>query len=127
MAPKAKKITRLNVRGEIGRQGESLAADFLFAQGFVLTARNWRCRMGEIDLIMEREGKVHFIEVKTRRTTTFGYPEEAVSYAKRCRWFRAIEAWLQAHPRIQVYQADVISIFLEASGPKIEWIENVGL
>lgn len=125
MAPKAKKITRPNVRGEIGRQGEALAADFLFARGFNLVAKNWRCRLGEIDLIVEREGIIHFVEVKARRTTTFGYPEEAVSYAKRRRWFHAIEAWLQLNPKVQRYQADVISILFETAGPKVDWIENI--
>lgn len=126
MAAKAKKITPPNRRGQVGRQGEELAADFLQQRGFTIIERNWHCRAGEIDLIVEREGIIRFVEVKTRRTMTFGYPEEAVSFSKRQRWFRAIEFWVQQHGQIQViYQADVISILWTTQEPAIEWIENV--
>ncbi len=126
MAPKAQKIVRPNERGQIGRQGEQLAVDFLEAQGCVIVARNWRCRFGEIDIIAERDRIIHFIEVKTRRGSAFGYPEESVTSAKRQRWFRAIEYWLQfVAPQVRTYQADVISILWTMGEPRIEWIQNV--
>ena len=124
MAAETKKI---NTRGEIGRQGEAPAADFLLQRGFVEVERNWRCRFGEIDLIMARNHVIHFVEVKTRRTNTFGYPEESVTAAKRQRWFHAMDLWLQAHSAVRAYQADVISVQWNATAPKIEWIENVSL
>lgn len=128
MASKAQKITVPNERGRTGRQGEDLAADFLEKQGFTIIARNWRCRLGEIDLIVERDQRVRFVEVKTRRGTAFGYPEEAVSSTKRLRWARSIELWLQLHaPRVTAYQADVISILWKTAEPEIVWIENVEL
>lgn len=128
MASKAQKITVPNERGRIGRQGEDLAADFLEKQGFTILARNWRCRLGEIDLIVERDQRVRFVEVKTRRGTAFGYPEEAVSATKRQRWARSIELWLQLHaPRVTAYQADVVSILWKTTEPEIVWIENVEL
>ncbi len=128
MASKAQKIVRPNERGEIGRQGEQLAADFLQAQGCRVLARNWRCRFGEIDLIVERNGMTHFVEVKTRRGAAFGYPEESVTRAKRLRWFRAIECWLQSAPaRAVSYQADVIAILWSTAEPQIEWIQQVEL
>lgn len=126
MASKAQKIVRPNERGQVGRQGEELAANFLLRQGFTIIARNWRCRLGEIDLIVGRQGVVHFVEVKTRRGTAFGYPEESVDRAKRQRWFRAIEFWLQSEaPQVRTYQADVISILWKTVEPEIEWIQNV--
>ncbi len=128
MAAKAQKIDSLNQRGRVGREGEALAADFLSAQGFTMIARNWRCRMGELDLIAVRDGRLHFVEVKARRNQRFGYPEEAVSRTKRQRWFRAIELWLQSHaPAQAAYQADVITILWVAGKPKIDWIQNVEL
>ena len=128
MAAKAQKIESLNQRGRVGREGEALAADFLSAQGFTMIARNWRCRMGELDLIAVRDGRLHFVEVKARRNQRFGYPEEAVSRTKRQRWFRAIELWLQSHaPAQAAYQADVITILWVAGKPKIDWIQNVEL
>ena len=126
MAAKAKKITRPNARGQVGRQGEDLAADFLQSKGFSIVERNWHCRAGEIDLIVERDQVIRFVEVKTRRTTTFGYPEESVSFRKRQRWFRAMEFWLQQRGMTSArYQADVISILWITQEPAIEWIENV--
>lgn len=127
MASKAQKIVRPNERGQVGRQGEELAADFLQGHGCTIVLRNWRCRFGEIDLIVEREGMIHFVEVKTRRGSTFGYPEESVSRAKRQRWFRAIEYWLQYEaPHVRAYQADVVAILWKTNEPEIEWIQNVG-
>ncbi len=126
MAPQAKKVAFKTDRGSTGRLGEDLAAKFLLGRDFRLIARNWRCRLGEIDLIVERQGMLRFVEVKTRRGIRFGFPEESVSFTKRQRWFRAIELWLQTHaPTAQSYQADVISILLGSGEPQIEWIENV--
>lgn len=128
MATKAQKIVPLNERGQVGREGEALAADFLSRQGFVIVERNWRCRLGELDLIAARDGCLHFIEVKTRRSQRFGYPEEAVSRTKRQRWLRAIEVWLQSHaPAQAAYQADVITVLWIAEKPTIDWIQNVEL
>lgn len=127
MAPKAQKIISPNERGQVGRQGEALAADFLVAEGFTIVARNWRCRFGEIDLIVARDKDIRFVEVKTRRGTGFGYPEESVSFTKRQHWFRTMELWLQKEaPLVKRYQADVISILLRGTTPEINWIQNIG-
>jgi putative endonuclease len=53
-------------RRRFGDRGEDLAADFFIQNGFRLIERNWNCRLGEIDLIVEKQGKVHFVEVKIR-------------------------------------------------------------
>lgn len=128
MAPKTKEITPSGDRGRIGRQGEDLAADFLSTRGFSVIARNWHCRFGELDLIVEREGDLRFVEVKTRRGSGFGYPEESVGRTKRERWFRSIHTWLQLHaPHRSAYQADVISILLRRDIPEIAWIEGISL
>ena len=114
-------------RQSIGRRGEELAAAFLRTKGFRIVAQNWRCRLGEIDLIVERDGDVRFVEVKTRLSTEFGFPEEAITRAKRQHFSRAIECWLRAsswEPRS--YQADALAILLRQNqAPDIRWIEGI--
>lgn len=110
-----------------GRLGEALAAAFLEARGFRVLARNWSHRLGEIDLIVSREGEVRFIEVKYRTTREFGHPEESVTGKKLRHLARAIECWLGERPDPpERYQADVIAI-TALPGRDIEyyWIENI--
>lgn len=128
MAAQAKKIAQQNERGTTGRQGEDLAAAFLEKAGFQIVERNWRCRLGEIDLIAERDHELHFIEVKTRRGTAFGYPEESVGYVKRQHLVRALEYWLQTNSSFgKIYQIDVISVLLTTDPPTIDWLQNISL
>jgi putative endonuclease len=72
-------------RQRLGARGERLAADWYVARGYTLVARNWRCREGELDLVVAREGELVFCEVKTRSSDRFGAPAEAVTRAKQRR------------------------------------------
>jgi putative endonuclease len=114
-------------RRRFGDRGEDSAARFFVARGFEVIARNWRCRSGEIDLIVQKGGTVHFVEVKTRRTATYGYPEEAITRRKLEHLRRAIETYLQSisvQPR--AYQADALAIMLlPGSEPEFHYIENI--
>jgi putative endonuclease len=78
-------------RQRLGARGERLAADWYRAHGYTVVARNWRCREGEIDLIVARRGELVFCEVKTRSSDRFGVPAEAVTPAKQAR-LRALAA-----------------------------------
>ncbi len=69
-------------KDELGRWGESVAADFLVAEGYLIVARGWRCPRGEIDLIVRMGNDLAFVEVKTRRSLRFGHPLEAITPAK---------------------------------------------
>ncbi|HET6954296.1 MAG TPA: YraN family protein [Acidimicrobiales bacterium] len=69
----------------LGARGEQLAADWYAARGYRLVARNWRCREGELDLVVARPGELVFCEVKTRSSDRFGVPAEAVTAAKQRR------------------------------------------
>lgn len=83
----------------LGRYGEDLAAQHLQAAGMTLLARNWRCRDGELDLVArDVDGTVVFCEVKTRRSTAFGSPAEAVGPVKARRLHRLAALWLRQHP-----------------------------
>ena|SRR5918996_4287553 len=87
-------------RQHLGARGEALAADWYVAAGYDVVARNWRCREGELDLVVARPGEVVFCEVKTRASDRFGVPAEAVTAAKRRR-LRALAArFLAEHPAV---------------------------
>jgi putative endonuclease len=72
-------------KDELGRWGETVAGDFLVANGYEVLDRGWRCRHGEIDLIARYGRTVAFVEVKTRRTGRYGHPLEAITSAKFAR------------------------------------------
>ena len=98
-------------RLQLGADGEDLAAAWYLARGYELLERNWRCRDGEIDLIVHRNRSVVICEVKTRATGAFGVPAEAVTQAKR-RKLRALAArWLDVAPfRPREIRFDVAAI-----------------
>ena len=70
-------------RVSLGRQGEELAAEELGRQGYSIIARNWRCYMGEVDLVALRGDTWFFFEVRTRRGRAYGTPEESVTPRKK--------------------------------------------
>ncbi len=67
----------------IGKIGEDIASKYLEAKGYKIKKRNYRTFLGEIDIISEYKGNIIFVEVKTRRSDKFGYPEEAVNFIKQ--------------------------------------------
>jgi putative endonuclease len=89
-------------RARIGRQGEQVVADWYEARGFTVLDRNWRCSLGELDLVLADEGgrQLVFCEVKTRTSSAFGSPFEAVTAQKVRRLRRLAGRWMaQAKPR----------------------------
>jgi len=101
-------------RRRTGETGEQIAARYLFKKGFRLLERNYRCDVGEIDLIAEDRGTLVFVEVKTRKSLTSGAPEEAVDYEKRRKIGRAanwyLQPWQRWPPRVRF---DVVGIELD--------------
>ncbi|HUP86396.1 MAG TPA: YraN family protein [Acidimicrobiales bacterium] len=84
-----------DARRALGTKGEDAAAAWYAKQGYEIVARNWRCRDGELDLIV-RAGRTYvFCEVKTRTSTAFGAPVEAVTRDKQMRIRRLAARWLQ--------------------------------
>lgn len=81
-------------RIELGRRGEDAAAAYLERIGMTLEARNWRCPLGEVDIVALEGGTVVLVEVKTRRSERAGTAEEAVSPTKQKRIARLAEAYL---------------------------------
>ena len=103
----------------LGAYGEDLACKYLQAKGYVILERNFRCRrFGEIDIVASKAGVLSFIEVKTRRSSRYGKPAEAVTLAKQRKIYRVAEYYLQCAglmSRIPMLSFDVIEIIIEGS------------
>lgn len=104
-------------RQRIGRWGEATAAEYLSKRGYDILGRNARTRYGEIDLLARApEGMLVFVEVKTRTSRSFGYPEEAVDARKLGHLVSSAEAYLLEHPEMEAgpdgagWRIDVIAI-----------------
>lgn len=108
-----------------GRLGEDSALDAYLHRGFALVARNWRCRIGELDLVVWREDMLVFCEVKTRRGGAFGGGYEAVTGRKRAKVRSVAEAFLQqTRVRPAAIRFDVASVALGPRGPEVELFED---
>lgn len=84
-------------KDELGRRGEDVAAEYLQRQGLVVLDRNWRCRDGELDVVCTDREQLIVVEVKTRSSTRFGLPAEAVDRRKVNRIRRLAQLWLTEH------------------------------
>jgi putative endonuclease len=97
----------------VGGFGERVACRYLVSQGLVLLDRNWRTREGELDVVARDGGDVVFIEVKTRRSTRYGLPAEAVVPAKARRVRLLARLWLAANEeRCERVRFDVVSVLV---------------
>lgn len=85
------------LRVGLGRQGEELAAQELVRRGYEIVARNWRCAVGEVDIVARRGPVWAFVEVRTRRGEGFGTPEESVTGRKRERMRAVAEQYIAEH------------------------------
>jgi len=99
----------------LGRYGEQLAAEFLVRHGYQITGRNYYTNFGELDLIAENSDEILFCEVKTRTSSDFGYPEEAVNYFKQRHLFKAIQLYLNHYQVNKFWRLDIISIEINRS------------
>lgn len=115
------------LHNELGRKGEQLAEKYLSKLGYTIMFRNWRHLRYEIDVIAEKNGVIHFIEVKTRRTASFGLPEEAVNRNKLRSIIDAGESFQQLHPHCKRIQFDVLSISIINNKAKYFLIQDVYL
>lgn len=113
---------------QLGALGERYTATLLTSQGWTLLDRNWHTRYGELDLVMlDAHRMLVFVEVKTRRSTQFGSPQEAVTVSKQMNLRRAAIEWL-TDPTHHIAHAglrfDVVSIAVVDGKPRFNHIEN---
>jgi len=111
----------------LGRWGERRCEKFLKRKGFKILARNFRCKTGEIDLVVvDTDSSLVFVEVKTRANEDFSPSESAVTFAKKTRMIRASRYFLATHHiEDRPFRFDVVTIVLAEKGPaQIRHYEN---
>ncbi len=94
-----------DARVKLGRQGEELAARELVRRGYEIVTRNWRCPVGEVDIVTRRDEVWTFFEVRTRRGRAFGTPEESLTPAKQQRMIDVANTYLAEHD-LNVHEID---------------------
>ena len=113
----------------LGRWGEDQAVGCLRDKGFHISAANWKCRFGELDLVAEDGTYLCFVEVKLRRSDAYGSPREFVDLRKQARLRTAAQLYLVQHPTELQPRFDVVEIYapqgVKTSKPKIIHLENV--
>ncbi|MFA6027339.1 MAG: YraN family protein [Patescibacteria group bacterium] len=97
----------------LGKVGEKIAIKYLEQKNFIIIDRNFYTRWGEIDIIAEKDDRLHFIEVKTRTNLNRGRPEEAITWGKYRRAKRAVAIYLSQNNFKAVYQIDVLAILYD--------------
>lgn len=103
---------------DTGFFGENMAAEFLKKNGYSILYRNWRYKHLELDIIAAKDGLLHIVEVKTRSSIQFGFPENSIDKEKM-RFLKNAAAMFQyQYPEWKYLQFDIISIFLNT---KKEW------
>lgn len=96
-------------KAQTGRLGEDFAALFLEQNGYKITSRNFRTRLGEIDIIAEKDGIISFVEVKTRSQNSLYSPREAVTISKQKKIIKAASEYIlltkcEKQPRFDVFE-----------------------
>lgn len=113
-------------RLSLGERGEMIAHGYLVRAGYKILEKNYGCKLGEIDVIAEKNGRIIFFEVKTRGQERFGPPEESVHPEKQRRLVRLAQ-WYLKEKKAPEHRAGfgVIAIRMrEAGGPEIRLIED---
>jgi putative endonuclease len=111
---------------DIGKQGEDLAVDYFAAKGYEILHKNWRKGHWEIDIVLSKNNTLHIVEVKTKSSNKYGYPEDEVTVNKFKYLTSAAEEFLFLYPKWKRIQFDILSITLE---PELKFflIEDVFL
>lgn len=115
------------VARSVGDYGEQVACRYLEDRGYVVVDRNWRCDQGELDIVALHRDTLVFCEVKTRRSSRYGSPVEAVVPAKAARLRRLAMRWLRDHDlhRREV-RIDVLGVRVQRSGAaEVEHLRGV--
>lgn len=112
----------------LGQWGEEQVAEKLRREGWTIAARNFRCRMGELDIVAKNERYLAFVEVKLRKNDQFGSACEAVTPAKQRKLRAAAQFYLISHSTTLQPRFDVAEVYapqgMRTEQPDIYYIEN---
>lgn len=113
------------MRRELGLKGESIAENYLKKKGYKIIKRNFHTRYGEIDIICEKNDTLIFVEVKTRRSITYGTPEEAITLRKIEHLKKAALIYTEQAKRFyKELRFDVIGIMIQGQDIEINHVKN---
>ncbi|TDD52398.1 YraN family protein [Kribbella antibiotica] len=108
----------MSTRNAVGQFGEDLASRYLTTQGLVILERNWRCEIGEIDIVAREGDTLVICEVKTRRGLGYGTPLESITYRKLTTLRKLAGAWLRSHDvRPREVRIDVVAVVIDQGAP----------
>ncbi len=117
----------VRAKRRLGSHGEQIAATYLERQGYSLVERNWRCPVGEVDIVARDGECLVFVEVRTWRSDRYGTPEASITPRKQARMLDVAQSYLQASGLDNVaWRIDVIAIEMEDFGEvrKLNHIQN---
>lgn len=114
----------LGTRQARGAEGERAARLYLESRGLRFMDAGWRCRLGELDLVMVENDVLAFIEVRTRQRGSLVSPAESVGLHKRRRVIQAARHWLMRHPEFADMPARFDVVAIEGDESSIDWIRN---
>lgn len=104
-------------RKNLGAHGERLAEQHLIEQGYGIIAKNWRCAEGELDLVAQQSEALVFVEVRTRRGSRMGSPEESITPAKQAKLIQLAYTFLESWETPDCpWRIDVIAIVVDRPG-----------
>lgn len=110
---------------KLGAEAESMAASYLRHQGYVILEKNYRSKFGEIDLIAKDKNTLVFIEVKARRSGSFGHPKEAVNRVKQKKISMVALAYMRVKRAMNMpVRFDVVAICSQKGNVGIEIVKN---
>ena len=113
-------------KAETGRRGEDIAVGYLRQNGYLICATNWRQGRYEIDIVAQKMGVVHFVEVKTRNALSLATPEQAVTKTKISALHRAASAYLAKNRVVGDVQFDLLAVdIFPDSTFDVRFIENI--
>lgn len=104
-----------------GEKSEQLACDFLLKQGMQIVDKNFRCKYGELDLVMREQQTLVIVEVRFRKSSKYGGALESITYKKQSRIIAATQYYLLQHKINSPIRFDVITM---SSDSDINWIKN---
>jgi len=108
-----------------GKDGERIAADYLKKNGYRIVENNYRCPIGEIDIVARDKNDLVFVEVKARKSSALGYPEQAVGRSKQ-RKMSQLALWYMQDKKLHDVNArfDVVAVLMQPSGNDVKLIRH---
>ena len=115
----------MDKRKDTGNIGEDIVAKYLEEKGYEIIERNFRCKLGEIDIIAKDKEEIVFIEVKKKKILSYGNPADSVNEPKQKHIYKAAEYYLLINNKLDNFtRIDVIEVYLNNSGYKINHMKK---